>query len=260
MDPTAMPTLRGPWGHPALLALLLVAVTPRPAPAQVLPLQPLPVADEQRRTDVRGVLTDSLRLLVLEHTTRVAVQDKTRRELGGRFWSNYRRSVRVPKQWEDGDGWLVNYVGHPGHGAAAGFIWIGHDSKSPADDAAFDRRYFASRLRASGWSAAYSLQFEFGPLSEASLGNVGRNPSTGGWVDHVVTPAGGFVVMVAEDALDRYVVSRLEQRVGNALMHRLMRTALNPSRAIANVAAVRPPWHRPSRPIAVRSVSSSSEK
>src|SRR5215204_3517534 len=61
----------------------------------------------------KGAFTDSLRLLLLEHTTRVAFQDKTRRELAGPFLSNYFRSIRMPKTWEDGDSWRVNYVGHP---------------------------------------------------------------------------------------------------------------------------------------------------
>ena len=36
----------------------------------------------------------------------------------------------------------------------------------------------------------YSLQFEFGPFSEAAIGNLGLRTDTSGWVDHVVTPAG----------------------------------------------------------------------
>jgi hypothetical protein len=70
----------------------------------------------------------------------------------------------------------------------------------------FSRRYWASRGRASLWVATYSLQFEFGPLSEASIGNVGLRPETTGWVDHVVTPVGAFGLVVAEDALDRFLV------------------------------------------------------
>ena len=58
----------------------------------------------------------------------------------------------------------------------------------------------------STWAAAYSLQFEFGPLSEASVGNVGMHPETTGWVDRVVTPVGAFGLIVAEDALDRWFV------------------------------------------------------
>jgi hypothetical protein len=47
------------------------------------------------------------------------------------------------------------------------------------------------------------VQFEFGPLSEASIGNVGMRPGTTGWVDHIVTPAGALWFTVAEDQRTR---------------------------------------------------------
>jgi hypothetical protein len=196
------------------------------------------------RTNLQGVITDSLRLLTIEHTTRIAAQSKTRLELGGPFWSDYERSVRIPNRWGDGDGWLVNYVGHPGHGAAAGFVWTQRDPNSPSLDSGFSQEYWGSRLRATAWIAAYSLQFEVGLFSEASIGNVGKNPQTTGWVDHVVTPIGGLGVMIAEDALDRYVIARLERRIQNGFVRGALRTVLNPSRALANSASGRTPWHR----------------
>ena len=78
----------------------------------------------------RGAITDSLRLLVIEHATRVFFQPKTRRELGGNFFSDYRRSLKTPQTWGDGDSWGVNYIGHPIHGAASGFVWLDHEDGS----------------------------------------------------------------------------------------------------------------------------------
>jgi hypothetical protein len=227
-------------------AVLLVCATACALWAQDHSTAPGHSAPTSVRTNLQGVVKDSLRLLMIEHTTRIAAQHKTRLELGGPFWADYQRSVRIPKQWSDGDGWLVNYVGHPGHGAAAGFIWTQHDPSSPSPDSGFNRQYWVSRLRATAWMTAFSLQFEVGPFSEASIGNVGKNPQTTGWVDHVVTPIGGLGVMIAEDALDRYVIARLERRIQNGFVRGVLRTALNPSRALANTASVRPPWHRQS--------------
>ena len=136
----------------------------------------------------KGAFEDSLRLLMIEHTTRIAFQEKTRRELGGPFFRDYGRSVKIPDTWNDGDSWAVNYVGHPIHGAASGFIWLDHEAGAHDPSLRFSRSYWASRGRATTWAAVYSLQFEFGPLSEASIGNVGMRPGTTGWVDHVVTP------------------------------------------------------------------------
>jgi hypothetical protein len=197
----------------------------------------------------KGAFVDSLRLLMIEHSIRVAFQDKTRRELGGSFFGDYTRSVRVPNTWGDGDSWGVNYVGHPIHGAAAGFIWLDHEDGAHDPDLGFSREYWASRTRGTAWAAWYSLQFEIGPLSEASIGNVGLRPETAGWVDHVITPVGALGFMVAEDALDRYLITRIESWTGNRLIRALSRMALNPSRTMSNAAQGRAPWFRAVRPL-----------
>src|SRR5215213_7862265 len=110
----------------------------------------------------QGALTDSLRLLLLEHMTRIAFQGKTRRELGGNFFGDYKRSLRMPDTWDDGDSWAVNYVGHPIHGAASGFIWLDHEDGSHDPKLGFSKEYWASRGRATAWASVYSVQFEFG--------------------------------------------------------------------------------------------------
>ncbi len=204
--------------------------------------------DDREGADVLGAFTDSLRLLLLEHGARIAFQGKTRRELGGNFFADYQRSVRFPGQWDDTDAWWVNYVGHPIHGAAAGYIWLDHEPGAPTEISA-NPRYWTSRARAMAWSASYSLQFEVGPFSEASIGNVGMRPETTGWVDHVITPVGAFGLIVAEDALDRYLVKWVEQRINNRIWRIVFRLAANPGRALANSASGRPPWYRDDRPI-----------
>jgi hypothetical protein len=196
----------------------------------------------------KGAIVDSFRLLILEHTTRIAFQHKTRRELGGSFFGDYRRSLKMPHTWNDGDPWGVNYLGHPIHGAAAGFIWLDHEDGAHDPRLGFSREYWASRGRATAWAAAYSLQFEFGPMSEASIGNVGLHPNTTGWVDHVVTPAGALAFMVAEDALDRYVVTRIESWTRNPIIRAVARIGLNPGRTLSNGVQGREPWCRAVRP------------
>jgi len=205
-------------------------------------------SDDRDGADVLGAFTDSLKLLMIEHGSRIVFQEKTRRELGGNFWSDYRRSVRIPGQWEDTDAWWVNYLGHPIHGAAAGYIWLDHEPRAPAN-ISLDSTYWSSRGRALAWSAVYSVQFEIGPLSEASIGNVGMRPDTTGWVDHVVTPVGAFGLIMAEDAMDRFLVRWVEQRTRNRVFRALLRLALNPGRTLSNTSTGRAPWHRDGRPL-----------
>jgi hypothetical protein len=208
-------------------------------------------SDDGQGADIVGAFKDSLRLLLIEHGTRVIFQEKTRRELDGPFFPDYRRSARWPTQWDDTDAWWVNYIGHPIHGSAAGYLWIDHEPGDPVTISR-SRNYWTSRVRATAFAASYSLQFELGPLSEASIGNVGMDPDTTGWVDHVVTPLGAFGFIVAEDALDRYFVQWIEERMTNRVIRATLRVAFNPGRALANGAGGRVPWHRQGRPLGWR--------
>lgn len=236
------------------LAALTLFVTATTARAQDVAQTPIVdtshhVVATATKRDVVGAFADSLKLVMLEHATRVAFQEKTRAELAGPFWSDYLKSVKVPQHWDDTDSSLVNYVGHPIHGAAAGIIWLDHSDKDRASSL-FSPGYLASRGRAAAFTAVYSLQFEIGPLSEASIGNVGMQPETTGWVDYVVTPVGAFGLMMGEDALDRYFVRWAETHVHNRAFRAMLRLAFGPSRLLANTAEGRLPWYRPERTLA----------
>ena len=244
----------GPMNHFVKVLSILLAVVfllAGHAPLRAQTISPAVTVQDDEGVDVFGALGDSLKLLLIEHSIRIAAQEKTRRELDGPFWEDYRRSVRVPQQWEDSDAWWVNYIGHPIHGASAGYIWLDHDPRAPVEFGV-SRRYWATRAQATAWIAAYSLQFEFGPLSEASIGNVGMQPETTGWVDHVVTPVGAFGLLIAEDALDRFLVKWLEARTSNRVARASLRLLFNPSRTFSNTASGKLPWYRKDRSLSWR--------
>ena len=207
--------------------------------------------DDGEGTDILGAFGDSFKLLLIEHAWRIGLQEKTRADLGGKFWLDYQRSVRMPRQWGDTDAGWVNYLGHPIHGAAAGYIWLDHDPSAPGEFS-LTRRYWTSRSRAMAFSAVYSLQFEIGPLSEASIGNVGMDPKTTGWVDHAVTPVAGLGLMIAEDALDQFFLRWVEKRVRNRVYRASLRMIFNPGRTLGNLSTNQAPWYRKSRPLTPR--------
>lgn len=196
---------------------------------------------------VMGAMSDSIRLLTMQHALRVGFSSKTRSELGGPFLKDYGSSIRMPRTWGDGDGWLVNYVGHPSQGAASGWIWLQNEAGAERQQLGLSRRYWFSRGRALAWSAAYSTQFEIGPYSEASIGNVGLRPETTGWTDYVTTPLGGLAWIVAEDAIDQHLIRLVERHTTSKPLRALSRSLLTPNRAMANLAGGRWPWHRPTR-------------
>ncbi len=172
----------------------------------------------------------------------------SRRELRGPFLKDYITSIKGVRGWGDGDPFLVNYIGHPFQGAVAGYIQVQNDPGYRRARFGRSQLYWRSRLRAMAFSALYSTQFELGPVSEASLGNLGKEDVGGaGAVDLVVTPVGGFGMMLAEDALDQFVVRPIEEWTTNRVIRVLVRGFLNPNRSFANVLRFKRPWHRDTR-------------
>lgn len=192
-------------------------------------------------------MNESMRFLLLQHGLRIALQPNTRRRLGGPFFRDYADSVASLSGWGDGDPWIINYVGHPMQGAVTSFIQIQNDPLARKVEFGPTREYWHSRLRGLMWNAAYSTQFELGPISESSLGNVGQRKGTSGAVDFVMTPAGGFAWGIAEDWLDKRFIQRWEAGTRSVKKRTFLRIALNPARSLANVMRGKGPWHREDR-------------
>jgi hypothetical protein len=211
-----------------------------------------PVFGQDPRSTTKFQWGDAIRqsagFLALEHGIRIAGESDTRAGLKGPFVHGYLKSVGSLHGWSDGDPFPINYVGHPFQGAISGYIQVQNDPRYRRVEFGSSRDYWKSRFRALAWSAAYSTQFEIGPISEASLGNVQMKPGSAGVVDLVVTPAGGFALMIAEDALDRFVVKRVEKWTRRPVPRVLVRGFLNPNRAMANMLRGQVPWSRDNRP------------
>jgi hypothetical protein len=185
--------------------------------------------------------------LSLEHGFRVLTDPDIRNNLGGKFIGGYANSLGNLHGWADGDPFLVNYIGHPIQGAVAGDIWIHNDPRYRNAEFGLNRQYWIGRARATAFSWVYSQQFEIGPISEATIGHVQSRFPQQGFVDQVVTPVAGMWWMIAEDAIDRYVIARIERKTSNRNIRILARSFLNPGRSFANVMETEKPWHRDSR-------------
>jgi len=238
------------------LALLVCAIL-NPLPGQA-PDDPAEQADTGASASLappadegfhwKPALLESGFFLALQHTSRLA-QAKTRREFGGPFWSDYFESASNIHTWNDSDSILTDYFGHPWMGAMTGYIQVFNDPKGR--DLEFDlssKEYWKSRLKAMAWTAAYSTQYELGPVSEASLGNVGKKSPTMAVVDLVMTPVGGLTWMLIEDYVDKRFISRWEQGASGKKA-RFFRVALNPGRSVANLLRFKRPSYRDNRPL-----------
>ncbi|MEK6407359.1 MAG: hypothetical protein AABN34_10375 [Acidobacteriota bacterium] len=200
----------------------------------------------------QGAVRQSLFFLGILHGVRMAVEPESQAGLKGPFFKDYFATVKNLRGWRDGDRFIVNYVAHPMQGAVSGYVQIHNDPKATRQELGMSKSYWNSRLKAMGWAALFSTQFELGPISEASLGNVGLNQRDNtkhpmAWIDLIVTPTVGTAWLVGEDALDRYVVRLVEAKVSNRVIRLLVRSFLNPSRSMSNVLRLKYPWHRDNR-------------
>ena len=199
----------------------------------------------------KPAIQQSLIMLAVQHSFRM-VQKKTTDQLGGNFFKDYFDSVKALQGWRDGDNAFTNYFAHPLQGATTGRIYINNSDRAKKLDFSLSREYWRSRMKALIWSAAWSTQFELGPISEASIGNVGKTWKDGhctmAYVDLVVTPVVGTAVLIGEDAIDKYVLKNwIERGSDNKVKIRILRTFLTPSLSASNLLRGKAPWKRDNR-------------
>jgi hypothetical protein len=200
--------------------------------------------------DWSNTLTQSLFFLGVMHSYRLVIEPDTRAALTGKFWKDYVNSVKQLRGWSDGDSFMTNYIGHPIMGSIAGRILIQNDPRGRALEPEFNQEYFKSRMKAFGYSFLFSTQFEWGLISEGTIGNATPNQYTRhpfSFIDFVVTPTVGTAWLVGEDMLDKYGIRRIETWTTNRQVRALARTILNPSRAFANMMRLKYPWYRDGR-------------
>ncbi|HUR36883.1 MAG TPA: hypothetical protein VM009_03635 [Terriglobales bacterium] len=178
--------------------------------------------------------------------------------LNGPFFRDWFHSVASYRytRWHDDDPFLVDYIGHPMMGAVVGRIQIQNDPRGISLAFGGSKNYWKSRAKAFGFAAVYTAQWELGPVSETSIGNIGSfqyySESAGhlsngtGAVDLVMTPLGGTAWLIGEDALDKYAITRLE-RVSRNKFWLLGISVLNPTRSVANMLRFKTPWYRDTR-------------
>lgn len=240
---------------PTLLLGVATAFGDEPRDARTVealdPPNPRPLAkpsaisqgEEPGSVQWRSLFMQFGRFLLIENGWRYASEEATRHSHMP-FFKGYVDSVTNLHGWADGNPFLDNYIGHPMQGSVSGFIWTQNDPRYRNVAFGRDPEYWKSRLRAAAFAWGYSTLSEIGPISEASIGNIQAKIPEQGFVDHVITPVFGLALMIGEDAMDRYIIRRFEQRTTNRVYRILLRGGLNPTRSFANVMGGRWPWAR----------------
>jgi hypothetical protein len=212
---------------------------------------PIPSADpattaspEEGAIAWRSLLRDSIVLLLAQQTYRLTLEDNTTREnLGGPFFKEWFASASTLCCWDDGDRMTTNYLFHPLLGSTASFVFANNHRASQETPIGTSGRYWKAKGAQGLYSFIYSLNYEIGPLSEASIGNVGLKPGEMTYCDFVLTPGIGLLISIGEDAARLHIIDRVKRNHlywGNTLA-----VLLNPTRAVANVVGGKRPWRGP---------------
>jgi hypothetical protein len=231
-------------------ALPPVESTIAPVPMVKLNIGPRPNVPPSgpEHFDWSAAAKETFCLLAFQHSFRLTEQ-KTRSELGGRFFPDWFHAAKNFQGWSDGDSIFTQYFGHPIQGAWAGYIQIQNDPVGKKLEFSNSSAYWQSRLKAMGFAALYEIQWHLGPISEASFGHVGKKGGTLGGSEFVTSPTGGFGIIVGEDWLDRHVIEKWEEGTHSVAKRRIYRMLLNPQRAFANCFRLKKPWYRDTRSI-----------
>lgn len=195
----------------------------------------------------RAAINQSMMFLGVQHGYALT-QPKTRRAFKGKFWNDYVDSVKSLSGWDDGGRFFTNYIAHPMQGSLTGFIYVQNSPQARRQQFGKSGDYWRSRMKAMLWTTAWSTQFEIGPISQASIGNVGLSGKQT-WEDIIVTPPLGTAMLITEDALDRYIIKSIERRTDNFYIKIFSRMIFNPTRIFANLLRFKEPWYR-DRPMA----------
>lgn len=228
-----------------LILTIVLAVFSFPVAGQGKDPEKVKVYWEEGRgdTDWWGITADSLVCLGIFHGFRMT-EEKTRDLLGGPFFKDWGDSVKALEwKWDDGGKFFANYVAHPMQGSAYAFIFADNHRESNEYLLGWNRHYWNNKHKQFLFSLASTIQFEIGPISEASLGNVGINrPGAMRLCDFIVTPvAGTYVLSVLEDGIDKIAYSVEDE---HKYWGRLIRSLCLTRSFVNTFLGFRPPWYR----------------
>jgi hypothetical protein len=216
----------------------------------MVPFAAITLADDVEQSSQgfqwQPALAESFFAFTIAHVERYSTELGTREAISGAFWKDYARDVQALHGWDDGDGFKSSYIAHPMEGAMAGYIERQNDPKYRTVEYGSSQRYWTSVMRSLAFSTAYNIAWSAGPYGEAGMGNVDLH-APAGLVDIVGSEVMGTGWMIGEDAIDRYLIKRIENKYQNAVVRAFARGMLNPIRSYSNLLRFKKPWYRDSR-------------
>lgn len=203
----------------------------------------------------------------VEQAERVTMEAKTRDQLRGKFFQEWFSDVAKYRYglWNDGDRFFTSYLGHPLQGAVIeDLFWQNDDRVRFSSQDFHSSAYRKALLQAFAFAALDAVQWKLGPISEASIGHVGLPPHwwdephycnlahvychpRTGLNDLVMNEAGGTVLIIGFQWIDKHIDVLIEKRFNNRALIDTTRILTNPPQSLANLLRFRRPWFRDDR-------------
>jgi hypothetical protein len=236
------------------------------APA-VAPTRPAPVLPEKKHSGIHwdSLIREWCLNLVLEQSVRIVKEPKTRDALSGPFFRDWFSTVSAYQfgRWDDDDKFITSNLGHPTQGAiVANIFWQNDDNVRFADQDFHSAAYRKALWQTFLFVTFDAVQWKLGPLSEASIGNVGLpahwyerdckqlniscEPRTG-LNDLVLNEFGGTAMLIGFQWVDKHVQKRIEGRFPSRAVIDTTRIIMNPPQSVANLIRFKRPWYRDNR-------------
>ncbi len=144
-----------------------------PVSGQTAPGDTTPVVSEHR-IHWEGLLLQEFGFLSFQHAFRVVEQEKTRHELGGKFFADWGYEIQHIQwnRWDDGDHDFTSWLGHPMQGAIVFRIYQQNDDDANGIEQDFHNPLYRRMLwRGFLVTTIQAFEFKLGPISEETIGH-----------------------------------------------------------------------------------------
>jgi hypothetical protein len=203
--------------------------------------------------------------VTIEQTERIVRESKTRNQLGGPFFRDWFDTVSGYRfdNWNDGGKVFTSYLAHPAQGATLEAIfWQNNDRVRFSEQDFHSPVYRKALLQSFAFATVDAVLWKLGPLSESSIGNVGRPVlwwdrncralhipcvARTGVSDMVMNEVGGTAMTIGFQWLDKHLQKRIESKVHSRVLINTTRMLTYPPQSLANIVRFKAPWYRDNR-------------
>lgn len=207
--------------------------------------KPNQVAVQKKKSSIKKAHKEALFFVVSLQGLRFMDGDIQCGGICGKFFDKWGSAFHNLDRWPDGDSPETNYIEHGWiEGATFVSIYMQNSELGMMGEKnikILSKEYLKAISKATLFAAVWSVEFEIGPISEATIGPDRYNKN--GMIDYFVTPIGGAITSTGELIFYRKVMMPMLAH-SNKFVRFFGKTSaiLTPGRSFANLMRAQKPW------------------